>query len=72
MVSNLEIKAARDAYAAKSDEMEGAESGKVLNACWRAALEAAIVRERESIIACIRTGSWSGTEEIVSFIKRRN
>jgi len=39
----------------------------------RAAVEVdrVISREREDIIACIRAGSWSGTEEIVAMIRNR-
>jgi hypothetical protein len=31
----------------------------------------AVSREREDIIACIRAGSWSATEEIVAMIRNR-
>ena len=39
---------------------------------FRNAIVVAVKRERESIIACIRSGSWSGCEEIVSMIRNRN
>jgi hypothetical protein len=37
----------------------------------RIEIERAINKEREDIVACIRAGSWSGTEEIVAMIRNR-
>lgn len=34
--------------------------------------ETSIKQEREDIIACIRSATWGGTEEIVAMIRRRS
>ena len=35
-------------------------------------VRSAVLTEREALIECIRTSSWSGTEEIVAMIRRRS